>query len=143
MQKSLEDWQCSPSQLGNLEPTLVPYIAFRKKYNSGHQKTGTQDFPGDPVVENPPANSGDTGSILHPGRSHKPWGNSPCTATTEPMCLEPVLCNKRSHRDAKPSHCNWRKPMGSNKDPVQPKTNKQNTVLKKKKENKHIIVRDL
>ena len=59
------------------------------------------------------------------------------------MCLEPVLCNKRSHRDTKPSHCNWRKPMGSNEDPVQPKTNEQNTVLKKKKENKHIIVRDL
>ena len=116
----------------NLPQCLI--LPSRRNTTLGnHQKTGTQDFPGGPVVENPPANAGDTGLILHLGRSHKPWGNSPCAATTEPMCLEPVLCNKRSHRNAKPSHYNWRKPMSSNEDPVQPKTNKQSTVLKKKK----------
>ena len=32
-------------------------------------------FPGGPVVKNPPANAGDTGSIPAPGRSHTPWSN--------------------------------------------------------------------
>ena len=31
--------------------------------------------PGGAVVENPPANAGDTGSIPGPGRSHMPWSN--------------------------------------------------------------------
>ena len=31
---------------------------------------------------------------------------SPCTATTEPVCLEPVLSNERSHGIEKPSHLN-------------------------------------
>ena len=33
---------------------------------------GDMDFPGGPVVKNPPANAGDTGSIPAPGRSHMP-----------------------------------------------------------------------
>ena len=32
------------------------------------------DFPGGPVVENPPAKAGETGSIPGLGRSHIPWG---------------------------------------------------------------------
>ena len=35
----------------------------------------TQVFPGGSVVENTPANAGDTGLILNPGRSHMPWSN--------------------------------------------------------------------
>ena len=34
-----------------------------------------QDFPGGAVVENPPANAGDTGSSPGPGRSHMPRSN--------------------------------------------------------------------
>ena len=33
------------------------------------------DFPGDAVVENPPANAGDTGSSPGPGGSHMPQSN--------------------------------------------------------------------
>ena len=33
----------------------------------------------------------------------------------KPECLEPMLCNKRSHRSEKPVHCN--------KDPAQTKIN--------------------
>ena len=33
------------------------------------------DFPGDPVVENLPANAGDIGLILALGRSHMPQGH--------------------------------------------------------------------
>ena len=60
-------------------------------------------FPGGAVVENLPANAGDTGSSPGPGRSHMPWSNkarapqllslrsrarepqllSPCATTTE------------------------------------------------------------
>ena len=32
-------------------------------------------FPGGTVVENLPANAGDTGSSPGPGRSHMPWSN--------------------------------------------------------------------
>ena len=32
-------------------------------------------FPGGAVVENPPANEGDAGSIPGPGRSHMPQSN--------------------------------------------------------------------
>ena len=34
-------------------------------------------FPGGAVVENPPANAGDTGSIPGPGRSHMPRATEP------------------------------------------------------------------
>ena len=33
------------------------------------------DFPGGPVVKNPSAKSGDTGSITGPRDVHMPWGN--------------------------------------------------------------------
>ena len=33
------------------------------------------DFPGGPVVKNPPANAGDTGTILDTGRFHMSWYN--------------------------------------------------------------------
>ena len=33
------------------------------------------NFPGGPMVKNLPANAGDTGSILDPGRSHLSQGN--------------------------------------------------------------------
>ena len=34
-----------------------------------------RNFPGGPVVKNPPANTGDTGLISGLGRSHVPWSN--------------------------------------------------------------------
>ena len=52
---------------------------------SGSSKINWRDFPGGPVVENPPSNAGDEGSILGQGtkiphasgelRSHTPPGN--------------------------------------------------------------------
>ena len=38
----------------------------------GHEDQ-IQYFTGGPVVKNPPANAGDTGSIAGLGRSHMPW----------------------------------------------------------------------
>ena len=51
-------------------------------------------FPGGAVVKNPPANAGDTGSNLGPGRSRMPQSNeahvpqllSLRATTTEPVC---------------------------------------------------------
>ena len=47
------------------------------------------DFPGGPVVKNPPSNAGDAGSI--PGRgskvTHAMGQLSPCATTTEPAHL--------------------------------------------------------
>ena len=55
-----------------------------------------QDFPGGPVVKNPPANAGDTGSIPSPGKFHVSGQLGPYATTTEPKRLEPVV-HKRSH----------------------------------------------
>ena len=40
-----------------------------------HTHTHTPDFPGGPVIKNPPADAGDEGLILGLGRSHMPRGN--------------------------------------------------------------------
>ena len=46
----------------------------------------------------------------------------------KPTCLEPVLCNRRSHRNKKPMHLN-EDPMQTNKQ------NKKQKKLRKKKKN--------
>ena len=54
-------------------------------------------FPGGAVVENLPANAGDTGSSPGLGRSHMPWSNLPrapqllslCSRAGEPQLLSP------------------------------------------------------
>ena len=52
------------------------------------KKEGKRDFPGGPVVKNPPSNAGDTGSI--PGQRtkipHASGQLSPPAATSEPVC---------------------------------------------------------
>ena len=50
-------------------------------------KPRSGDFPGGPVVKNPPSNEGDTGSILGQGTKlpHAAGQLSPCAATREPM----------------------------------------------------------
>ena len=65
------------------------------------QKAEKGDFPGGPLVQNPPANAGDMGLIPGPGRFHVLQGNEANTpevlsprsraATTEHVC-----CSNRS-----------------------------------------------
>ena len=45
---------------------------IRKKKKKQHK---TQDFPDDPLVKNPPANEGDTGSIPGTERYYMPQSN--------------------------------------------------------------------
>ena len=59
--------------------------------------------------------------------SHNYWAHVP--QLLKPTCLEPVLRNKRSHRNEKPAH--------RNEDPTQPKINKYKTLKKKKKHKEH------
>ena len=56
-----------------------------------------QDFPGGTVDKNLLANPGDMGSI--PNLAHGPQ-------LLKPVCLEPVLHNKRSHRSEESAHRN-------------------------------------
>ena len=85
---------------------------------------GPGDFPGGAVVKNPPANAGDTGSSPGPGRSHmlrgatKPVRHNYWACALEstsdnyrahvpqllkPAHLQPVLRNKRSYFNEKPT----------------------------------------
>ena len=57
-----------------------------------------RDFPGGAVVENLPANAGDTGSSPGPGRSHKPWRNW----AREPQLLS---LHSRAREPQLPSTC--------------------------------------
>ena len=62
-------------------------------------------FPGGAVVENPPANAGDTGSSPGLGRSHMPRSSwAPWATITELARLEPVLHNKRGRYSERPAH---------------------------------------
>ena len=80
--------------------------------------------------KNPPANAGDTESKIPRALGQL----SQCATTTEPVCPELVLCNKRSHHNKKPAQHNREQtlltatreePSQSNKDPAQPTINKQ------------------
>ena len=57
------------------------------------------------MVENPPANAGDTGSSPGLGRSHMPrsnWAREPQLLSLPR--LEPVLRNKRGRDSERPAH---------------------------------------
>ena len=63
-------------------------------------------FCGGSVVRNSPANAGDRGLVSGLGKSHMPQDNYACVKQLlKPEHLEPVLHNKRSHRNEKPTHC--------------------------------------
>ena len=83
----------------------------------------TEGFPGVSVVKKPSVNAGNTSSIPGPVRSHVPRATKPVHYNHwSPHALEPVLCNKRSHRNEKPVHSRQlEKSPHSNKDPAQPK----------------------
>ncbi|KAJ8784042.1 hypothetical protein J1605_009085 [Eschrichtius robustus] len=62
-------------------------------------------FRGGAVVENLPANAGDTGSSPGLGRSHMPrsdWAREP--QLLEPARLEPVRRNERGRDSERPAH---------------------------------------
>ena len=64
-------------------------------------KKGVLDFPGGPVVKNPPANADLTWHRATKPVHHNYWN------PVEAHALEPML-HKRSHRNDKSGHHNWR-----------------------------------
>ena len=61
--------------------------------------------PGSAVVNNLPANAGDTGLTPGPGRSHMPWGKwAHAVQLLKRICPQPVLY-KTSYRNEKAAHC--------------------------------------
>ena len=72
------------------------------KRKENEQKRQQRDFPGGPVVKNPPTNAGDAGSI--PGQGTKiprAAGQLSLCATTRE---KPVCCNKRSRMPQRKTH---------------------------------------
>ena len=53
----------------------IGYMGLEPRTNTGNKNIHFGGFPGGAVVENPPANAGDTGSSPGLGRSHMPWSN--------------------------------------------------------------------
>ena len=65
----LEGWEGGGCPLGQDGQNIQENVSFSLI------KTFSLGFPGGAVVENPPANAGDTGSSPGPGRSHMPRSN--------------------------------------------------------------------
>ena len=95
-------WGCT-SQIS--PPWARDLLMCRSKTSLFYMFLGS---PGGPVVENPPANVGNTGLIPGPGRFHMQQGNDTHKPQLpKPSHLEPLLCNKRRHCSEKPSQ--WTK----------------------------------
>ena len=117
---------CAKEALSSLRKVQLPRDSpansrdySRRKSERDPLKKFVKGFLGGTVVKNPPANARDTGSSPGPGRSHMPWSNKARAPQLlslrsrarepqllKPACLEPVLRNKRSHRNEKPAHLN-------------------------------------
>ena len=70
------------------------------------KNAGFGDSPGGLVVRNPPVNAEDLGSNWSEKIPHVFGQLSPWATTAETVCLESMICNKRSHCIEKPLHCN-------------------------------------
>ena len=84
-------------------------------------KNNFQDFPGGPVVKNPPANAGDMNSIPGLGKSHMPQ-------LLRHTCLEPVL-HKRNHNEKSVYHDKEQQPEKARVQQRRPSVAKKKTLL--------------
>ena len=106
-----------------------------------------QGVPGGPVVKNLPRSPGDTGLILVQEdptclRAAKPTQHNHSAYMLQPLkavCLEPMLCNKRSRhrgacalqRERRPTHCDQRGPGAAAKTQHSQKYIDKNLNIKK------------
>ena len=88
-----------------------------------NEKWRIQGFPCDSVMKNPSTNERGTGLNLGSERTHVLWSNyapqilnlgsrAPELQLLKPVCLEPVLCTKRSIHNEKSMDCNYRAASG-------------------------------
>ena len=92
---------------------------------NGHYQKDKRGFPGGAVVENLPANAGDTGSSPGLGRSHMPRSNQ----AREPQLLSPPTTMKSG-----PHSPQLEKALAQEREPNTAKNNKINKSIKKKKD---------
>ncbi|KAJ8798002.1 hypothetical protein J1605_016885 [Eschrichtius robustus] len=81
-------------------------VSERRHQKSVIKSGCPRDFPGGAVVENLPANAGDTGSSPGLGRSHMPrsnWAREPQLLSLRVWSL---LRNKRGRNSERPAHRN-------------------------------------
>ena len=84
----------------------------KKQHSSLRQRWVDLDFPGGPVVKNPPANTGDAGLLPDLGRSLMPRSNEARVPQLLSLCaLEPVSCKKRGRRRGEPAHRSEEEPL--------------------------------
>ena len=87
--------------------------------NSSSLKLSARGSPGGSVVKNLSANTGDTGLIPDPGRSHMPWSNkaqkarvpqlySLCSRAWEEQLLKPACPRTHALQQEKPVQCKQR-----------------------------------
>ena len=76
-------------------------------------KRRERDFPGGTVAKNLPGMQGTWARSLVWGRFHVLQSNQGrvCATTPTSVCREPVLCNRRSHHNEKPTHPNKEWPL--------------------------------
>ena len=68
--------------------------------------------------------------VLEPA-SHNYWARMP--QLLKPACLEPMLHNKRSHRNEKPAHCNEEKPCSPQLEKAHAQQRRPKTAKNKNK----------
>ena len=81
---------------------MLAYISFQLQSRK-------EDFPGDPVVKNSPANAGDMGSIPGPGRFHVLWSSfirALKLLNLRAAAADSVLTAGEASSE-KPTHHNW------------------------------------
>ena len=58
-----------------MKKQLFPQVSVYQAAFWFYKKMYALDFPGGPMVRNPPANAEDMGSVPSLGKSHMPWGS--------------------------------------------------------------------
>ena len=79
------------------KPSVSHSSSIKDHHNKNNNDEKVWDFPGGPVVRNPPANAGALSNPRSGKTPHAAGQRSLRTTTPEPTSLEPVLRNKRSH----------------------------------------------
>ena len=120
------NWSCFRSSEPKKKILTLFCLSEKQEINLSCEKCTPRDFPGCPVVKNPPSDAGDMGSI--PARGTKipcaTWQLSVCATTREPACHnENPAQPKKKKNSAFPASesktvLQWRQRITARKPPV-------------------------